>query len=75
MKTKKNIIWYTIGLTALSVILFRNEIEDGLACLAYYDQCTAKRISNLTKEECLNRDDAVAFLLDTGTCLVKQDKK
>ncbi len=46
-------------------------IEDGLSCLAYYDQCTAERVEGLTKEQCFERDDTVAFLFNGDICLVK----
>ena len=52
--------------------IFRYEIEDGLECLAYYKQCTAKRIE-MTHEECKQRKDAVAYLINDKICLVQKD--
>ena len=63
-----------MGIILLLIILFGNKIEDGLACLAYYDQCTAERVEGLTREQCLNRDDVVAFLFTDNICLVKSSK-
>ena len=64
-----------MGIILLLIILFGNKIEDGLACLAYYDQCTAERVEGLTREQCLNRDDVVAFLFTDNICLVKSSKQ
>lgn len=44
--------------------------QDRVACWAYYDQCTAERVSGLSSEDCLARDDAVAYLQEGGVCLV-----
>jgi len=74
MKKRNNIIWSIMGIILLLIILFGNKIEDGLACLAYYDQCTAERVEGLTREQCLNRDDVVAFLFTDNICLVKSSK-
>ncbi len=52
MKKRNKLIWSITGVILLLTILFGNKIEDGLACLAYYDQCTAERIECLTKEQC-----------------------
>lgn len=40
-------------------------------CWAYYDQCMADKIPGLTEKECLQRGDAVAYLLEQKICLVK----
>jgi len=64
----------TLGIVTLItalIFLFRYQIEGGLECLAYYDQCTATRIEGLTKEECFSRDDASSYLIDAEICLVK----
>ncbi len=74
MKKKNKIIWSIVGLILLLVILFGDKIEDGLNCLAYYDQCTAERVEGLTKEQCFNRDDFVAFLYTDNVCLVESKK-
>ena len=68
---KTIVIWSIVGVIVLFIIVFGKEIDDGLACLAYYEQCTAQRIEGLTKEQCLNRDDVVAFLYTGDICLVK----
>jgi hypothetical protein len=74
MKKRNNIILSIMGIILLLIILFGNKIEDGLACLAYYDQCTAERVEGLTREQCLKRDDVVAFLFTDNICLVKSSK-
>ena len=74
MGNRNKIIWSIAGVILLLVILFGNKIEDGLACLAYYDQCTAERIEGISKEQCLKRGDAVAFLYTGNVCLVKPSK-
>lgn len=74
MKKRNKIIWGIIGLFIILIIIFGNKIEDGLACLAYYDQRTADRVDGLTKEQCLNRDDVIAFLYEGNVCLVKPSK-
>jgi len=71
MKKRNEIILGVIGVIALIIIVFGGKIEDGLACLAYYDQCTAERALGLTKEQCLAKDDSVAFLFAGEVCLVK----
>lgn len=71
LKKRNKIILSIIGVLVLLIMFFGEQIEDGLACLAYYDQCTAKRINGLTKEQCLNREDVVAFLYTGNVCLVK----
>jgi len=74
MKKKNKIIWGFLGAILIVILLFHKEIEDGLACLAYYEQCTAERVEGLTIEQCLNRDDVVAFLHKGNICLVKSSK-
>lgn len=74
MKTKAKLIAVTLIVILVLLFVFRHQIDDGLACLAYYDQCTAERIEGLTGKECFERDDAVAFLIKDGVCLVQQDK-
>lgn len=74
MKKRNKIIWGIIGLFIILIIIFGNKIEDGLVCLAYYGQCTADRVDGLTKEQCLNRDDVIAFLYESNVCLVKPSK-
>jgi len=72
-KRKKMSLGIVILLIFL-IVIFSKEIENGLTCLAYYEQCSANRLEGFTKEQCLNRDDAVAFLLTTNICLVKSSK-
>ncbi len=74
MKNAHKVIWGILGALLLLIIVFGNEIEDGLTCLAYYDQCTAERVEGLSMERCLNRDDVVAFLYTGNVCLVKPTK-
>ncbi|MGH1402692.1 MAG: hypothetical protein ACRBDL_00460 [Alphaproteobacteria bacterium] len=52
-------------------LIFRYEIEDVLACWAYYDQCTAERVEGITSEECFSRDDSVSYLVNEKVCLVR----
>jgi hypothetical protein len=52
---------------------YRGRINDQLGCWAYYDQCTAKRVSGLSSTACLTRPDAVAYLTTEGVCLVRPD--
>ncbi len=73
MKNKKKALILAVLLTAIFLlVVLWNEVMDGLACLAYYDQCTAQRVEGLTKEECLERDDVVAFLYTGEICLVEK---
>lgn len=74
MKKRNKIIWGVLGIILFLIIYFGKEIEDGLACLAYYEQCSADRVEGLTKEQCMNRDDVVAFLYEGDICLVKPTK-
>jgi hypothetical protein len=53
-------------------ISFSDQIDHGLWCLAYYDQCTAERIEGLTIKECFDRADNEAYLLDHKVCLVRK---
>ncbi|ORU94150.1 MAG: hypothetical protein A6F70_07690 [Cycloclasticus sp. symbiont of Bathymodiolus heckerae] len=71
MRRKNKIIFGALGAILLIIILFGGKVEDGLGCLAYYEQCTAKRVGGLTKKQCFNRDDVVAFLYEGNICLVK----
>lgn len=52
---------------------YRGQINDKLSCWAYYDQCTAERISGLSSAACLARPDAVSYLTTEGVCLVRQE--
>ncbi len=67
----------TIAITTIVILImafvFRNQINNGLSCLAYYEQCTAKRIDGLTNSECLKRGDAVAYLIEERVCLVSNN--
>ena len=49
------------------------KIKWDLGCLAYYEQCTANRIHGLTEEQCRQRGDTVAYLLEKNICLVKSN--
>jgi len=62
MKHKKLIFGSLLGLGILVVAW--PLIEDGLACLAYYDHCTAEEIKGLTNEQCMERKDSVAYLIE-----------
>jgi hypothetical protein len=62
-----------IGLVAVGLVVayaYRERINEQIGCWAYYDQCTAKRISGLSSKACLARPDAVAYLTTEGVCLV-----
>ena len=74
MKRKAKVISFVVIVLLILSFLFRYQIEDGLACLAYYDQCTAERIEGLTNKECFEIDGAVAFLIHDKICLVQQNK-
>ena len=75
-KRKKYSILLSIifGMIAL-IFIFRQQISDGLACLAYYEQCTAEPIHGLTHEQCFARDDVVVYLIQKKICLVKPNKE
>ncbi len=73
MKYKKKIIIAIVVLFVILGYIFRYEIQDEIACLAYYDQCRAERVYGLTKDECFERDNTVAYLLDGGVCLVRSE--
>ena len=60
-----------VGLAA--AYAFPERINEQLGCWAYYDQCTAKRISGLSSATCLGRPDAVAYLPSEGVCLVRAE--
>lgn len=79
MKNKHKLILIAVALVSICMVLLSPLIEDGISCLAYYDQCTADRVPGLTREECFAREDAVVFLFGAdvsnettlGVCLVK----
>lgn len=64
----------TFALLGILPIAFVILNDDLLACWAYYDQCAAQRISGLSEQDCLKRDDAVAFLHEGGVCLVETNE-
>jgi hypothetical protein len=68
MRKKKKIIIYSILIFLTLMALVGPMI---LGCLAYYEQCTADKITGLTKEQCLQRTDVVAYLYHDNSCLVK----
>lgn len=74
MNNRNKIIWSVLGVVLFIIVLFGREINDGLGCLAYYEQCTANRVEGLTKEQCMSRDDVVGFLHEGDICLVKQSE-
>jgi hypothetical protein len=59
-----------LGVFPIAFVLFNQGL---VSCWAYYDQCTAKRVSGLSAPDCLKRDDAVAYLSEGGICLVNPD--
>lgn len=70
---------FMVGLlTGLVIVLaaagyvFRENINDALGCWAYAEQCHAQRIEGLSEEECHDRGDMVAYLLEQKTCLVRE---
>lgn len=63
-------IFTLLGVLPIAFALFNPDLA---ACWAYYDQCTAKRISGLSEQECLTRSDVVAYLHEGGVCLVTPD--
>lgn len=66
--------WLILVMIILGLIfILRYNIEDGLACLAYYEQCTAEEIKGLTFHECFAREGAVVYLY-SGICLVRPGK-
>ena len=73
MSGKSGVVGVGAGLIIVALlVIFSDELVDGLECLAYYEQCTAKRIPNLSLEECTARSDSVAFLLEDKVCLVRK---
>lgn len=70
--TKKKL---TIGIALIiflaTFVWFGFKIQWSLGCLAYYEQCTANRVTGITERECHQRADMVAYLLETKVCLVK----
>jgi len=70
---KRAVVIVSLVAVAVLAYAFRKELNDMAGCIAYYGQCTAKRVSGLSSEECLKRPDAVAYLQEGGVCLVKQD--
>jgi hypothetical protein len=68
---KRNVVIALSAIVVITAFVFRRELNDTLSCWAYHDQCTAKRISGLSSDDCLKRADAVAYLQEGGVCLVK----
>ena len=70
----RKITFFLVASSLLLIALFlsRFKIEDKISCLAYYEQCTAKRIEGLSSAECFEREDVVAYLITQEVCLVKQ---
>ena len=71
MTTKAKIIFSLIATSIFFAFIFKDKVIAGLGCLAYYEQCTARSIIGLTKEQCLKRKGAVAFLITDSVCLVQ----
>ena len=63
----------TFALTVVFPVGFALLFDDLVSCWLYYDQCTAKRISGLSEQDCLKREDVVAYLLTDGICLVRNE--
>jgi hypothetical protein len=61
----------TFALIGVLPVGFALLFDDLVSCWLYYDQCTAKRITGLSEQDCLKREDVVAYLLKDGICLVK----
>jgi hypothetical protein len=59
-----------LGVLPIAFVFFN---QDLVSCWAYYDQCTAKRVSGLSGPDCLKREDTVAYLSEGGVCLVNPD--
>ena len=72
MTTKSKIIISLIGASLFLIFIFKDKVIAGIGCLAYHEQCTAKKIMGLTKEKCLQRKDVVAFLIEDNICLVHE---
>lgn len=71
MNIMSRVIIKIVALLVLVIlVLFRSEIGDGIACLAYSDQCMAERVTGLSREECIARPDSVALLYEGHVCLV-----
>ena len=74
MKTRtKKVIGFLL-VSALLLLALGPHINSGLACLAYYEQCTAKRVTGLSKEECFAQEGFVAYLLSDKVCLVSSSE-
>ena len=67
-KKRKTIILVLILLLIYPVLIGLNWLA---GCLAYYEQCKADRIPNITAEQCRQRGDMVAYLIHQEVCLVK----
>jgi hypothetical protein len=70
---KRHLVLALVAIGLVAAFAHRNEINEQLGCWAYYDQCTAKRISGLSSTACLARPDAVAYLTTEDVCLVRPD--
>ena len=70
-KIKKRHLALLLAAAVLAGYAFRGRINEQIGCWAYYDQCTATRISGLSSATCLARPDAVAYLTTEGMCLVR----
>jgi hypothetical protein len=70
---KRHIALLLAAVGLVAAYAYRQRINEQLGCWAYYDQCTAKRISGLSSTDCLARADAVAYLTTDGVCLVPAD--
>ena len=53
-----------------ALILFAPQL---VSCWAYYDQCTATRISGLSSADCRKRADSLGYLQEGGICLVRKE--
>ena len=71
---KRHLALLLVAAGSVAAYAYRNQINQQLGCWAYYDQCTAKRISGLSITECFSRNDDVAYLTTEGVCLVRDDQ-
>ena len=62
---------FTFALLGVLPLGFSVLFDDLVNCWLYSEQCNAKRISGLSDNDCLKREDAVAYLIESGICLVK----
>ena len=70
-RNSKKLLAFLSATLLILFLWFGFQNEWSASCWAYPEQCSADRISGLTQEECGQRSDMVAYLLEENICLVK----